>query len=227
MLGDDLAPLVENASDFGIILSEAQQYQFCLYLDELWQWNRKINITGIPTREGVVVELFLESLVPVRFFPERAHVLDMGTGGGFPGLPVKICRPDLEVVLVESKQKKVNFLRHIIRLLALKGIVVVHDRLEEISCQIIPSGYQVVTARALAPLDKTIELGAPYLSPEGLLVCFQGHHVDKAIRLCKGVIDQYGLVLHRKIPYNVPGTEKNRHIVFFKRKGPGRRRKEL
>ncbi|MBW2028892.1 MAG: 16S rRNA (guanine(527)-N(7))-methyltransferase RsmG [Deltaproteobacteria bacterium] len=224
--GDDLFPLLEKAQDFGIILTQVQQYQFRLYLDELWQWNKKTNITGISTREGVVVELFLESIIPVGFFPEGAHVLDLGTGGGFPGLPAKICRPDLEVVLVESKRKKVNFLRHIIRLLALKGIIVVHGRLEENSDQIVPSGYQVVTARALASLEKTVELGAPYLSPDGLLVGFQGHHVDRAIGRCNRTMAQHGLVLHGKIPYTLPGTERRRHIVLFKRKGPGRRRKE-
>lgn len=221
-LGDELLPLFENVSRFGMSLSASQAERFRIYLDELWQWSRKTNLTGISSREGIVVDLFLESIIPGPFLPEKGKVLDMGTGGGFPGIPLKICRPNLSVVLVESKQKKVNFLKHVIRLLGLRDIEVFHTRIEKTKSRIIPPAYQVVTARAMASLEKTLELGAPYLVEAGLLVSFQGQHIQRIMESCNTVMNQCGLFLYRNVPYVLPGRQRKRHIVIFRKRAVNR-----
>jgi len=206
--------------EFGIRVSGAQEDRFRIYLDELWQWNRRINLTGISSRRGIVLELFLESIIPAPLLPAGGTVLDIGTGAGFPGLPLKICRPDLRVVLVESRQKKVNFLRHVIRLLGLRDIKVVHGRVERRGSAKTLGGYQVVTARGVADLGKTIELAAPHLLEEGVLLSFQGQRIDGLIGRCEEVMERYGLILYQKIPYVLPEKGSKRHILIFKKTSP-------
>ncbi|MBW1998814.1 MAG: 16S rRNA (guanine(527)-N(7))-methyltransferase RsmG [Deltaproteobacteria bacterium] len=218
---DHLDLLVRHALEFGIRVSETQKERFGIYLEELWRWNRRINLTGISSRRGMVLDLFLDSIIPAPLLPAGATVLDIGAGAGFPGLPLKICRPDLRVALVESRQKKANFLRHIVRLLGLKDIEVVHGRVgSRGSAQGLLAGYRVVTARGVAGLGKTIELAAPHLLQEGMLLSFQGQRIERLIARCEGLMERYGLIPYQKIPYVLPEKGSNRHILIFKKISP-------
>jgi 16S rRNA (guanine527-N7)-methyltransferase len=123
--------LLRGAEAFGIDLTEGTTQAFEIYLRELFKWNQKINLTAIRTEKGVVIKHFLDSLSVCSHIPGHASVLDVGSGAGFPGIPLKMVQRSLQVTLIDSVRKKVDFQKHIVRLLSLRGIEAVHGRVQE------------------------------------------------------------------------------------------------
>lgn len=211
--------LYYKALDYGIELSEHQTNLFRIYLDELWTWNQRMNLTGLSTREGMMIELFLDSLIPAPFLPEKGSMLDVGSGAGFPGVPLKIYNPQLKIHLLETNSKKVSFLKQVIRLLGLNEIEVIKGRIEKDGSKLHPGGYQLITARALARLSQIILWCAPLLSQKGLLVCFLGRRAHDELEETRRIMEEQEVVLHRVIPYLLPGKTSKRHTVMLKKEG--------
>jgi 16S rRNA (guanine527-N7)-methyltransferase len=205
------------AAGYGIVLSERQSHLLQVYLEELIRWNRRMNLTGPLTRERMIAELFLDSLIPGPFIPLTAKILDVGSGAGFPGLPLKIQGPDRDIDLLEIKSKRVSFLKHIIRLLQLRDVEVLQGRVEEIQSDLARAGYQVVTARAVADLSQVIVWCAPLLSPGGLLVSFLGSGYEGDLKYSDPMMGEHGLVQQKVIPYELPGKKTRRHTVIFRK----------
>ncbi|MEW6666816.1 MAG: 16S rRNA (guanine(527)-N(7))-methyltransferase RsmG [Thermodesulfobacteriota bacterium] len=216
---DPLQHLRDHGPGYGIRLSEEQIRLFRIYLEELVQWNRRMNLTGLSTPERIVNELFLDSLVPVPFLPGEGRLLDVGSGAGIPGLLIRIYHPRLEVHLLEPRAKRVSFLRQVIRLLGLKGIEVLQGRLETDRGGLPLRRYPVITSRALAGLSQTVVLCGPLVLPGGLLVCYLGRGADGLLDETGPVLGVQRLVLHRRIPYSLPGKEGERNVMIFKKRG--------
>jgi len=214
---DEIKLLGDKALDYGIELSWQQLELFHVYLEELWDWNQRINLTGLSTREKIVIELFLDSLIPAPFLPKKGRMLDVGSGAGIPGLPLKIYTPQLKTHLLEANSKKVNFLKQVIRLLRLNEIEVIKGRIEKDGSGLHPAGYHVITARALAGLSQTIAWCAPFLAPGGLLVSFLGGRVEEELRKSGHIREKQGVILYEKIPYLLPGKKTERNTIIFKK----------
>jgi 16S rRNA (guanine527-N7)-methyltransferase len=216
-LKDDLKLLFDTAPRYGIQLSDHQLNLYRIYLDELWEWNRRINLTGLHARKKIAIELCLDSLIPAPFIPEKGRMLDVGSGAGFPGVPLKIHSPGLKTHLIEANSKKVSFLRHVIRLLKLNEIEVIKGRIERDGILLHPSGYRLITARALADLRQTVAWCAPFLSSGGLLLTFLGSGAEKDLEKGRQVMEKYGIRPYRKIPYFLPGRKSLRNTMIFKK----------
>jgi 16S rRNA (guanine527-N7)-methyltransferase len=174
-----------------------------------------VNITGLTTRDSVITELFLDSLIPGPFLPEEGSLLDVGSGGGFPGVPLKMYKPLLSVHLLEANAKRVSFLKHVIRLLGLKDIEVIRGRIEESHGD---DRYDVVTARALACPVQTMLWCSPFLSSHGYLVTFLGSHPEKELAACGEVMKIHSLRICKIISYLLPGKSKKRNTVILQKK---------
>ena len=209
--------LRSRALDFGIRLSQAQMDLLGVYLDELWEWNARMNLTGLATREGIIGELILDALIPGPHLPDRGTLLDVGSGAGFPAIPLKITRPGLRIHCIEAVRKKTVFLGQVVRLTGLTGIEIIRGRIERDGRLLDPDGYGMVTARAFAPLARTIPLCAPHLMPGGILVNFQGDRPEIALDACAETAAAHGLVLERTIPYTLPGRQTPRHVLLFRK----------
>jgi 16S rRNA (guanine527-N7)-methyltransferase len=210
--------LKRGARQFGIPLSEKQLFLFSLFLEELWTWNRHINLTGIAKKREMLIKLLLEPLVALPYLPSRGTLLDVGSGAGIPGLPFKIARPAYEVHLLESKAKKVSFLRQVIRKTGLDGIAAFQGRAEK--ADDLPAlfhTYDIVSARALAPLERTIDLCSLRIRPGGLLVTFQGSGVHKALTSSQNEIENLGFAIKTHASYRLPETRGERHLLILKR----------
>ncbi|MBN1103981.1 MAG: 16S rRNA (guanine(527)-N(7))-methyltransferase RsmG [Deltaproteobacteria bacterium] len=217
-LDDPLQLLRRHGPGYGIELSEEQIRLFRIYLEELLQWNRRMNLTGMATPERIVNELFLDSLVPAPFLPGEGLLLDVGSGAGVPGLPLRIYHPRLEAHLLEPRAKRVSFLRQMIRILDLKGAEVLRGRLEVAGGGPALRRYPVVTARALASLSMSLSLCGPQVLPEGVLVCYQGSRVEALLDQCIPVLEAQHLVLQRTIRYSLPGKKGDRNVVIFRKR---------
>ena len=165
--------LQRGAEEIGLHLEQEQVEAFFLYAEELSRWNRRMNLTRI--REGIdlVAKHFLASLAFTVAFPRelRLKLADVGSGAGFPGIPIKIACPQLNLTLIEASRKKASFLRHIALLLNLQGIESVQARAEELaSDRKHQDRFEVALARAVGPRETLIGMVAPLLRPGGRLV---------------------------------------------------------
>jgi 16S rRNA (guanine527-N7)-methyltransferase len=218
MKPEDRQLLKEGASDFGVILSEKQLSLFALFLEGLWSWNRRMNLTGISEKREMIMKLLLDSLIALPYLSPGGTVLDIGSGAGIPGLPLKIGRPELEVHLLESKAKKISFLKDMIRKLGLKGIEACKGRVEQRDdLPMLFHFYDIVTVRALAPLKKTINICSSYLDQGGLLVAFKGSNVDREIEDSKELMKELHLNISNKVLYSLPETPGKRCLLILKK----------
>lgn len=213
--------VAEKAAAFGVPLSPSQIFLFQGYLAELWEWNKRFNLTGLKTRERIVIELLLDALIPAPFLPDEGNMLDAGSGAGFPGVPLKIVHPRVQVLLLESNARKTTFLKHIIRLLQLKDILVIQDRIEGRGEWARRDKFQVITARALADLRRIILWCAPLLVKGGFLVAFLGVDGEKIVEQSVDLLGRKGLRIEKHLPYVLPGKQSTRHTFILKKEGHG------
>ncbi len=211
--------LRRTARDLGVELKEIQLKRLFAYLDELCLWNRRTNLTGLRSRKRMVIELLADSLVPAPFLPFRARMLDVGSGAGLPGVPLKIVRPDLQVDLLEPLLKRHNFLRQAIRILGIGGIQALRGRVEDTTGILQPRGYDVVTARAVSDLRSTVVICATHVTAGGILVGFGGRNVESCLDEARESLVETGLYLEKTVRYLLPDTAGERFALFF-RKGP-------
>jgi 16S rRNA (guanine527-N7)-methyltransferase len=172
--------LIDQAKAIEIDLDHTQNRLFSAHAIELIKWNQKINITTITDPIAVASNHFLDSLVPARLIPPEAAMLDIGSGGGFPGIPLKVLLPKLSVTLIDASRKKVSFLKHVIRTLKLDNIETLHMRAEDLADH--PSyinRFDIIISRALSSLEYFVRLALPLLSGRGVIIAMKGG-VDKA-----------------------------------------------
>jgi 16S rRNA (guanine527-N7)-methyltransferase len=220
MKSKDRQLLIKGASEFGIQLSKKQVSLFDVFLEGLWSWNRRLNLTGISEKRQVIIRLFLDSLVALTHLSTRGTLLDIGSGAGIPGLPLKIGQPNFEVHLLESKAKKISFLKDMIRKLGLKGIEACQGRAEQKDDlpTLFPC-YDIVTVRALASLKKTITICSSYLEPGGLLVAFKGLRVDQEIEESRQLMKEFNFKISKKVLYSLPETQGRRCLLILEKRG--------
>ena len=176
--------LIEGAKTFGIHLDEKAVESFNLYLQALLKWNQKINLTAIRSEKGIVLKHFLDSLSAHLYLPKHSSILDIGSGAGFPGIPLKIIRPTSEMTLIDSVRKKVDFQRHIIRMLGLKGMETIHGRVQDKEiCQSLGGRFDVILSRAFSDLQTLLVLSFPFLKEGGRVIAMKGEVESNEIRL--------------------------------------------
>ncbi len=170
----------QAARELGIELSTLQLEQFDLYQRELLLWNAKINLISEKSAQEIISRHFLDSLTALQFIDnQRARIIDIGSGAGFPGIPLKIVKPNLQLYLMESNRKKVSFLKHIIRLLNFRETVVFHERAENlIKNNKWKDFFDVVISRAAFKLPEFLTLAAFFLAPQGTLIALKGRDID-------------------------------------------------
>lgn len=188
-------------------LTESQIARALAYAELLLKWNQTTNLTAIRTLEGVVDKHFLDSFAIVGEV-YGSTVIDLGSGTGFPGIAVAIARPDVKIVLLDAKDKKVQFLRHAIATLGFANVRVIHQRIQELSPE---SEFDTVLARGLGSVSAIAELALPLLSPGGCVIAMKGKYPAEEISALKTPCQL--LVKKLDVPYLVG----ERHCVILKR----------
>ncbi len=164
-----------GGSSYGLTIPERAIDLFHTYLGELQTWNAKINLSAITDVEEIILKHFLDSLIVLKYVPLGGAVLDIGSGGGFPGLPLKILQPDISLCLVEASRKKANFLRHMVRTLALSEAEVFHGRIEAYTRE---KHFDFALCRAFSETGRFLSLAAPFLKEGGLFVAMKGRLIE-------------------------------------------------
>ncbi|MCS6887290.1 16S rRNA (guanine(527)-N(7))-methyltransferase RsmG [Chloroflexus sp.] len=210
--------LSETATAWGFALSERQLAQFRCYLDELIAWNDRFNLTAVRDRAAMVRRHLLDSLWLARDWQTQpANLLDIGSGAGFPALPLKILYPALPVTLVEATGKKAEFLRHIADCLELNAVRVLNERIEMVGRNPAErEHYEVVTARAVAELRVLVEYALPLLRIGGRLLAPKGRDPAAEISAARNALTLLGGEISYCQPVDIPGEERRSLVIVTK-----------
>ena len=164
--------IISGAKFFDVNVGLKEAGQFSIHAGELLKWNLKINLTAITNPFEVAVKHFLDSIAPARIIPAGASMLDIGSGGGFPGIPLKVVIPTLSVLLVDSSRKKITFLKHVIRRTGIEDIEAVQGRMEELAGS--TKLFDVIVCRAFSSLEMFVRSALPLLAPNGIIISLKG-----------------------------------------------------
>jgi 16S rRNA (guanine527-N7)-methyltransferase len=212
------ALLSDTARTWGLSLSATQNDQFLTYAAELRHWNERFNLTSITDPEQIVIRHVLDSLVCALHWGHAPQTLvDIGSGAGFPGLPLKILHPALRLTLIDSVRKKTEFLRHIVQLLGLEHVTILNERAEVVGRD--PdrrASYDIVTARALAELRILAEYALPLLRVDGRLLAPKGASITTEAIQAHTALDQLGGRLQAVKPVFLPDTTPRTLVVIRK-----------
>ncbi len=206
--------LTRGSEEIGVVLSDRVIENYLFYIAELKKWNTRINLTALTGDLEIGVKHFLDSLTVVPYLHGATRVMDIGAGAGFPGLPLKIQSPALDLLLLESSQKKVFFLRNIVRGLKLEGVEVVHGRAQDRGIkERYAKMFDLVLSRALADLPTSLQLALPYATGGGRIVGMRGRKGEQE----QGETDwnALGLQLIEVKKVTLPFVEEIRFLLVF------------
>ena len=209
--------LKELAKKINIDLTDEVTDKFFLYKKLLLEWNEKINLTAITDEKEILIKHFIDSLTIEKYIPQNAKIIDVGTGAGFPGIPLKIVRPDIEVVLLDSLNKRINFLNEIIRECQLDKITTIHGRAEEIANKPeYREKFDISTARAVANISTLSELCTPFLKVGGSFVCMKADAVEE-MKNAKNALEILGMKEEKIEHIILPNIDATRTIIVYKK----------
>ena len=170
--------LYEGSEKLGVVLDDEQIRKFINYLKLIKQWNTKVNLTSITDEREIVIKHFLDSISVSNILKVNNDILDIGAGGGFPGIPFAIVNPDLNVTLLDSSQKKVVFMKEVIRNLELENAEAFKGRAEDRDNTIKLNSFGIVVTRAVGNIKDVLDLSLPYINNEGKVVMMRGKEGD-------------------------------------------------
>lgn len=193
---------------------------FLKYKDILLEWNQKINLTAIEAEKEIFIKHFLDSvsLLDTDLVKEGSRIIDVGTGAGFPGIPVKIVRDDIELTLLDSLNKRINFLKKVGKSLNLSDVTYVHSRAEDgARSDEHREKYDIATARAVANMTVLLEYCIPFVKINGYFICLKGPNVDEEIEESKKAAKLLGAEFQNVFHVKLPDEELNHTIVVYKK----------
>ena len=210
--------LEKAAIEFNIDLSEKQMNQIQLYCNILLEWNKKINLTAITEPKEIIIKHFIDSLTINKYINTGEKLVDIGTGAGFPGIPIKIIRDDIQVVLVDSLNKRINFLNNVIEELDLKNINTVHARAEEFGqMKDYREKFDISTSRAVANLATLSEYLIPLIKVGGKSICMKGAEIETELNESQKAISTLGAKVKNIELLKLPDSDYSRNIIILKK----------
>lgn len=210
-----LEELKNKANQIDIKLEERKIEQFYKYMNLLIEWNKKMNLTAILEPNEIILKHFIDSLTIAKQIEEGSKIIDVGTGAGFPGIPLSIVKENLNITLLDSLNKRITFLDEVIRFLELKQIVAIHGRVEEFAKKGRES-YAIATSRAVAPLNILLEYLLPLVKVGGKCICMKGSNIEE-INSAKNALKILGGEVEKIEKIKLPESDIERNIIIVKK----------
>ncbi len=210
--------LVRGARELGIELTPAMVKSFGLFCDELLLWNRKINLTAIRNEAEIAIKHFVDSLTILPYLAGRSAMLDLGYGGGFPVIPLKIVCPDIEAVSVDAVEKKILFQRQAARTAGIERFTALHERGERLAAS-YAGRFDLIVSRAFAEIPLFVEMALPLLAPDGIIVAMKGKSGREETEAARPYLEECGLVVSGMSEFSLPVAGDARSLVVMMRGG--------
>lgn len=209
---------MEKLACINMQLPESKIRDFFTYMELLIEWNEKINLTAIVEMDDVIDKHFIDSLTISQYIEENKTIIDVGTGAGFPGIPLKIARDDLKIDLLDSLNKRINFLNEIINKLELKNIKATHSRAEDESNKKEKrESYDIAVSRAVANLPVLLEYLLPFVKLGGKCICMKGINIDEEVNNSKKALKELGGEIEEIKKIQLPNTDATRNIIIIRK----------
>ncbi len=210
--------LIEKAKKIGIHILPENASQFYEYMNLLLEWNEKINLTAIIEPQEVILKHFVDSITINKYLSEISNVIDIGTGAGFPGIPLKIIHPEIQFTLVDSLNKRILFLEEACKKLNLNDIECLHARAEELAKdKKYRQVYDVVTSRAVARLSTLLEYMIPFVKIGGKCICMKGANIEEELKEANKAIEVLGGNIESIDRLLLPDSDMERNIIVIKK----------
>lgn len=216
----DLELLEKGLAEYNLSLTDRQKDQFVQYGTMLQEWNRKMNLTAITESREIAVKHFLDSLSGIRVmdFTKIETMIDLGTGAGFPGIPLKIMFPEVQVMLADSLNKRISFLHSVIEQIELYDIAAVHGRAEDLARKPeYREKFDLCTSRAVANLSVLSEYCLPFVKTDGYFLSYKGSDAEQEIKEANTAITRLGGSLEKTDCFTLPSNEGSRTLVLIKK----------
>jgi len=200
-------------------LSKKQTEEFVSYEKELLKWNEVMNLTAITDHEEIELKHFIDSLTISSLIRDNFSVIDVGTGAGFPGIPLKIKNPTLNITLLDSLNKRVKFLNEVIKNLTLENIEAVHGRAEELGQnEKYREKYDYSVSRAVARFEVLLEYMAPFVKPGGKIIMMKGPKIEDELKSGKRALKELSCEIEEIKNFKLPDSDQERNIIIISKK---------
>lgn len=216
----DVTQFHSDLAQFGVLLSDVQTEQFLTYYEMLVEWNSFMNLTAITEFQDVMKKHFTDSVSLIKAYDvtKPATVIDVGTGAGFPGLALKIAYPELEITLLDSLHKRIQFLDAVIEKLALKGIKTIHGRAEDFAKPgKLRESFDLAVSRAVANLSTLSEYCLPYVKLDGYFISYKSEKIVQEKELAEKAIQLLGGVYEKQVEFTLPDSDIYRNLFVIKK----------
>ena len=210
--------LEEKLKLIDINISEIEIENFKIYMELLLEWNEKINLTAITNEDDMILKHFVDSLTIKKYMSENEKIIDIGTGAGFPGIPLAIMNKNNEITLMDSLNKRIVFLNDVIDKLKLTNVKAIHSRAEELARnKTYREKYDVAVSRAVANLSTLVEYMLPFVSVGGKCICMKGPNIEEELKNAKNAIKELGGEIIKIENFKLPESDNERNIVIIKK----------
>ena len=210
-----LKELKNKSEQININLENEQIKKFYEYMNLLIEWNEKFNLTAIVEPKEIILKHFIDSLTIEKYINEGEKVIDVGTGAGFPGIPLSIYKPKINITLLDSLNKRIIFLQEVIEKLEMKNIEAVHGRAEEFAKN-KREMFDIATSRAVAPLNILLEYLLPFVKIGGTCLCMKGSNIDE-VDDAKNALEVLGGKIEKIETIKLPESDIVRNIIIVRK----------
>lgn len=208
----------ELLNKINIKLNDKQYEKFYIYMQEIIEWNKNINLTAITEEKDIIQKHFVDSLTILKYTNNNDKIIDVGTGAGFPGIPLKISNETLNITLLDSLNKRILFLNNIIEKIELKNIKTIHSRVEDSATDMqYREQYDIATSRAVAQLNVLLEYLLPLVKIGGKCICMKGGNIEEELNASKNALNILGGRISKIDTFELPNSDIKRNIIIVEK----------
>ena len=208
----------ELLNKINIKLNDKQYEKFFIYMQEIIEWNKNINLTAITEEKDIIQKHFVDSLTILKYTNNNDKIIDVGTGAGFPGIPLKISNETLNITLLDSLNKRILFLNNIIEKIELKNIKTIHSRVEDSATDMqYREQYDIATSRAVAQLNVLLEYLLPLVKIGGKCICMKGGNIEEELNASKNALNILGGRISKIDTFELPNSDIKRNIIIVEK----------
>lgn len=210
--------IINLSKKINVELNKKQIEKYLNYMNLLQEWNKKINLTAITNMNDIILKHFVDSMTILKYIKNEKNLVDVGTGAGFPGVPIAIMKEDMQITLLDSLNKRILFLDDLSKKLNLQNVKTIHGRAEEFGQdKINREKYEIAVSRAVANMSTVVEYLLPLVKIGGMCICMKGSEIQKELDDAKFAIEELGGKIEIKEKFYLPNSDMERNIIIIRK----------